>query len=311
MTARVSIALPVYNGENYLSETLQTILAQTFEDFELIITDNASTDATEAICRELAATDRRVRYERLPENIGAAPNFNYAFTLARGEYFKWAAHDDRMHPDFLARCVAELDRDPSCVLAYPRAHIIDEHGEPAERLDYRMPTDSDDPAVRFTSLLRGHKCFEIFGLIRHSALAESSLIGEYSHGDGILLGRLALLGRFHEVPEYLFFPRRHPEQSMQMLNESAGAGKADYRKYAVWFNPGLAGKMLFPFWRIHWESFASIVRGPISIRQQLACLGPLLKRIWIRRRLLRGEVTFHVRRIFAGRRTSEESRESQ
>ena len=95
---RVSIGLPVYNGDNYLAETLDSILAQTFTDFELIISDNGSTDRTEAICRRYAAQDHRVRYVRNPSNLGAARNYKRAFELARGEYFKWNGHDDPLAP---------------------------------------------------------------------------------------------------------------------------------------------------------------------------------------------------------------------
>ena len=114
---RVTIGLPVYNGQNYLVETLESLLAQTYTDFELVISDNASTDRTEAICRQYAAGDARIRYYRNDENIGASANYNRAFELGRGEYFKWAAHDDLLAPTYLERCVEVLDANPDVVLA--------------------------------------------------------------------------------------------------------------------------------------------------------------------------------------------------
>jgi glycosyltransferase involved in cell wall biosynthesis len=119
-TPRVSIGLPVYNGENYLAETLDSILAQTFTDFEVIISDNASTDRTETICRQYAAQDRRIRYLRNTSNLGAAKNYNRVFELSQGEYFKWNGHDDPLAPVFLERCVAVLDRHPGVVLCFAR-----------------------------------------------------------------------------------------------------------------------------------------------------------------------------------------------
>ena len=99
---RVSIGLPIYNGENFLGDAVESLLAQTFTDFELVLVDNASTDGTAAMCERFVARDKRVRYHRNPQNIGGAPNFNLAFQLAdRAPYFKWAAHDDRHLPDFL------------------------------------------------------------------------------------------------------------------------------------------------------------------------------------------------------------------
>ena len=286
---RVSIGLPVYNGEQYLSAAFESLLAQTFQDFEIIICDNASTDGTEAICRSFASRDRRIRYCCNPHNVGASANFNRTFELASGEYFKWAAHDDLCAPEFLARCVEVLDRDVSAVLAYPKAMIIDADSCELGPYTRKLHTDSPSPAVRFKELLKGHKCFEIFGLIRRDALAKTPLIGGYANGDGVLLVRLAFLGRFEEIPEYLFFPRRHSDQSMSMLG--------NYRRYAAWFNPKLGTKMLFPFWRRHFEYLRSIHMASLSLSQRIRCYRVLARRTYARRQLLRAEIAFHVRRL--------------
>jgi glycosyltransferase involved in cell wall biosynthesis len=127
---RVSLAMPVYNGENYVAEALDSILAQDFADFELIITDNASTDSTEAICRDYARRDPRIRYHRHPRNLGAAPNYNSGYELATGEYLKWCAHDDRISANYLSECVRLLDADPQVALAFGRTQCIDGAGAP-------------------------------------------------------------------------------------------------------------------------------------------------------------------------------------
>src|SRR5207244_10480282 len=106
---RVSIGVPVYNGERYIAETLDSLLAQTFEDFELIISDNASHDRTEGICRAYAAKDSRIRYVRNSTNLGAARNYRLAVELSSGEYFRWANCDDLFAPTSLSRCVEVLD----------------------------------------------------------------------------------------------------------------------------------------------------------------------------------------------------------
>ena len=98
---RVSLAMPVYNGDNFIEEAITSILAPDFDDFELIITDNASADRTEEICRAFAAKDDRVRYHRHEKNLGAAPNYNSGYELARGEYIKWCAHDDNISPNYV------------------------------------------------------------------------------------------------------------------------------------------------------------------------------------------------------------------
>ena len=98
---KVSIGMPVYNGEKFIREALDSLLAQTFTDFELIISDNASTDGTEAICREYAARDSRIRCVRQSENRGACANFQFVLDEAKGEYFMWAAADDKWDKEWI------------------------------------------------------------------------------------------------------------------------------------------------------------------------------------------------------------------
>src|SRR5687768_13669514 len=116
MTPKVSIGLPVYNGADFIQACVASLLAQDYGDFEIVISDNASTDRTEEICRDLVAKDNRVRYFRNETNLGACPNYNKVFHHARGEYFKWAAHDDECHPAMIRRCVEVLSASPSSVV---------------------------------------------------------------------------------------------------------------------------------------------------------------------------------------------------
>ncbi|CRI62958.1 Glycosyl transferase, group 2 family protein [Thiocapsa sp. KS1] len=232
----VTIGLPVFNGENFLSQAIESVLGQDYADFELIIRDNASTDGTAAICREACKQDTRIRYLRSESNVGAAPNFNAIVGDARGQYFKWLAHDDLMAPTFLSRCVETLELDHASVLACPRVRFIDAAGEPLE--DYISPfrTADPDPVVRFKETLSGHPCYEVFGLIRLDELQKTRLIGSYKHGDGVLLSHLALLGRFAEIPEYLFLSRRHQGQSMYVYGITNPDAKEDADAYARWFD---------------------------------------------------------------------------
>ena len=132
----VSIGLPVYNGGNYIRDVLDSILSN-FNDFELIISDNASTDNTRAICRSYAEKDSRIRYHRNEENLGAAWNFNQVFHLARGKYFQWACHDDVWTSTLLERYVQVLDQMSDVVLCYSKTAYIDEHGKPIRRCYYK------------------------------------------------------------------------------------------------------------------------------------------------------------------------------
>jgi glycosyltransferase involved in cell wall biosynthesis len=108
---KITIGMPVYNGAQYLSAAIESILAQSYGDFDLLISDNASTDGTEEICRTYGKNDQRFRYIRQPQNVGAAANHNLLVSMTDSLYFKWAAHDDLLAPGFLATCVDVLDRD--------------------------------------------------------------------------------------------------------------------------------------------------------------------------------------------------------
>lgn len=211
-TPRVSIGLPVYNGENYLAESLDALLAQSFTDFELIISDNASTDRTEEICRRYAALDSRVRYIKQPRNIGAAPNHNAVVAEARGELFKWASHDDLYGPELLARCVAALDEHPDAVLCHADMAIIDSAGALVERYDYTLATGSADPAARFRSLLFTDGGDDQYGVIRTDVLRAVAPHKSYHNAGRTMIAELAMYGRFHQVPELLYFRRDHPDR---------------------------------------------------------------------------------------------------
>jgi len=261
---RVSIGLPVFNGERYVGAAIEAILAQSFPDLELIVSDNASTDGTEAICRDYAARDKRVRYYRNHENLGAARNFNQTFERSSGEYFKWAAHDDVVAPDFLRECVAALDGDPSIVLCYSEMKIIDETGSVVE--DYASElanVASTDPSRRFGDLvLVDHPCYELFGLARADVLRKTSLLRGYIASDRVLLAELGLYGRFHTIPACLFFSRDHPQRALR---------SAPFHLRAEWFDPANRGHRVFPHWRFFSEYFGCVQRAPLDGRQRMRC----------------------------------------
>jgi len=268
---RVSIGLPVYNGENFLKEALDSILNQTFEDFELIISDNASTDRTEEICREYLAKDSRIRYYRNSQNLGAAGNYNRVFDLSRGEYFKWAAHDDVCAPEYLECCVEVLEQNPSVVLCYPKTVIINERGQREEQ-DYSddLNLRSPKPRERFKGIhnaffyvpaaWRQDKISPIFGLIRRDVLQATPRIGGYEGSDLVLLGELALRGEFYEVPQYLFYRRKHQQRAMHAYRTNS--------ERAAWFDAAKKGKIVVPRWRLFWEFIASINRVKISLSEK-------------------------------------------
>lgn len=264
-TPRVSIGLPVYNGQEFLEETLDSLLSQTFADFELIICDNASTDATQEICETYARRDDRIRYYRNEQNLGAAKNYNKTFKLAAGEYFRWNSYDDTCAPQYLEKSVQELDREPEVIVCYSRTMLIDGKGDVLEYYSDDLNLRSPSPRERFRKLLLTPGwCNPIFGLMRSRFLAKTPLIGAYPRSDRTLLGQLALMGEFSELPEYLFSRRVHEKISTEV--------NVSERDLAAWFDTSTRGKLIFPRWRRYFEYIKAIMTAPISLVDRLYSL---------------------------------------
>jgi glycosyltransferase involved in cell wall biosynthesis len=281
---RVSLGLPVYNGQAFLKTCLDSVLAQTYEDFELIISDNASTDQTEALCRDYAARDSRIRYFRNATNLGANPNFNRTLELAQGEYFKWVAVDDILAPTYVSCCVKVLDQDPSVVLCHSQTIVIDRNGHP-------LPFDAvsngfadaqgniypgtlpkgvahDLPHERYGAVLSQISwCFEMFGLMRLEQLRTTRLENFYG-ADKALLCYVSLLGRFVEVPEPLFFNRRHAQQSTSLSSN---------KQKAIWSSTHKRKQHLYMPSRGTYGYLEAIWRAKLGWPEQLACLGALIR----------------------------------
>jgi glycosyltransferase involved in cell wall biosynthesis len=169
-SALVSIGVPVYNGEKYIRWTLESLLAQSYENFELNISDNASTDGTEEICRSYLAKDNRVRYHRNPQNVGLIGNWRRVLQLASGEYFIWAACDDCWSINYIETLLECLLTYPNAILAAGKTLYIDGDGNPRN-------TDPDDAPVRYKAnlgiakqLLQQHAAGWLHGLYRKNAL---------------------------------------------------------------------------------------------------------------------------------------------
>ncbi len=279
---KVSIGLAVFNGERYLDEAISSILNQTYPDFELIITDNASSDRTEEICRKYAIHDPRVRYSRNPKNIGGANNENLTFKLARGEYFRWAAHDDVMAPELLAECVEVLNRDPSIVLCYSYISKIDEKGQEFGVLTRDFAV-SEHPNLRFRELSDwgGHDCETTYGLVRTKVLAQTDLQLNYTDSDRTLLAELSLYGKFYQVPKKLFYKRYHAEMSTQVYS--------DYRERMLWFDPEFKakGQIALPHWMQFLHYMRIIARAPLAFGERVKCYGEMLYWLYLYQRWAR------------------------
>ncbi len=300
---QVSIAVPVYNGDNYLAEAIDSALAQTYQNFELIIADNASTDCSPEICQAYVQRDARVQYHPSEVNRGVYWNFRRSLALARGEYFMWLAHDDKLAPEFLEKCVAALDRDPGAVLSYPKAIDIDEQGNPVLFKEQRLTSGTSTPHERFRELIRmDHNCEAIFGLMRSSVLHRVPVFGCFADADRVLLAELSLHGSYSQVPEFLFLHREHTQRATNVYPSSR------FERTAI-LVPEKAGKIVFPHFRQFGEYLKAIHRSPLTLRERILCYREMAR--WLRHNGLRmvrdvKEVLAHFWRrcknLLAGRR---------
>jgi glycosyltransferase involved in cell wall biosynthesis len=267
----VSVGMPVYNGEQYVRQAIESILSQTFQDFELIISDNASSDATERICREYAAKDSRIHYYRSDRNRGAAWNHHRVVEPARGEYFKWQCHDDYFDSTFLEKCLAVIHSSPSVVLCYPQFVRVDAQGRRLGIKSSRVEGEKG-PHERFRSLIyRRDSCEEIYGVIRIAVIRKTALIGPYSSSDDTFLAELILHGQFREIPEPLFFYRIHPAQSTRSYPSRSAR--------MVWFKPS-ASRVSLPFLRLFFGYLALVWRSPLPWRVKVHCYSSLAGWVW-------------------------------
>lgn len=266
-TPRLTLGLPVYNGEDYLSEAIEALLAQTYSDFELIVSDNASTDRTRTIVEHYAEIDSRVRYIHHQVNRGSAFNHNFCIASARGELFKWVSDDDLYAPSLLQLCVEALDSRPDAVLAHAWTAYIDDAGDVTTRLDYPLTTDVADPVQRFTSLLYTQGGDDIYGVIRRSVLRRVSPHGSYHLADRTFVAELALQGPFYNVPDFLYYRRDHPSRTSRV--------GSNIRARCVRLDPIRANRWRHPKIRLLAEYILGYIlaihRAPLTASQRLAC----------------------------------------
>jgi glycosyltransferase involved in cell wall biosynthesis len=276
-TPKVSIGLPVYNGERYLAGALDGILRQSFKDFEVVISDNASTDRTHEICAEYCKRDKRIRYSRNETNIGAARNFNRAFELSRGSYFAWFAYDDLYDDRYLELCVKVLDEDAGVSLCHSRVGLIDESGAPIATTgpDRKIGPDgrpvrhsdkyhiAESPRIeeRFKDVLHNVSwCLQVFGLLRTENLRQTGLQRNYYGADKVFLAEISLMGRFHQIDETLFFKRVHGAMTFYMSTDSK----------KKWIDPD--GARPLPQVQMLKDYAAMVMKTRMPLRARLVCL---------------------------------------
>lgn len=257
----VSVGLPVYNGERFLARALDSLLDQTIQDIELIISDNASRDGTQAICEAYARRDRRVRYLRQVANLGAPRNWNVVAREARGEFFKWAAAADICVPHALERCVEAMRRDAGVVVCYGRTQFIDEQERPMEVIDTDVDAMDERPSERFLRMctrlsLNNVQC----GVVRMDVLRRTGYDRLYPSGDLVFSAELVLHGKCLLLPEILVLRRKSPGTFTSMLSP------LERQRF---YDPQAKAPMKFIHARRHLDHMACIARAPIPPMEKL------------------------------------------
>jgi len=270
---RLTVGLPVYNGDKYIAESLDALLGQSYTDFELIISDNASTDGTADICRRYEKQDSRVRYFRQPQNIGLAPNHNFVAEQAQGELFKWASNDDLYARDLLERCIDALDKYPDVVLAHSWTAKVDGSGTVTKAYKYPLTTASPRAPERFRSLLFDSGGDDDYGVMRIEILRRTAMKESYHHADHTIVAEIALHGRFYQVPDWLYFRRDHDDRAERAC--------PTMRSRCVNMDPRRADRLRHPAVRLYgeyvWGYIRAIKRAPLSPADRRECYRYLMQ----------------------------------
>jgi glycosyltransferase involved in cell wall biosynthesis len=273
---RLSVGLPVYNGERYLAGSIESLIGQSYEDFELIISDNSSTDGTANICRFYEKADSRIRYFRQPTNVGLSANHNFVVEQARGELFKWASYDDLYARELLERCVNALDARPQVVLAHSWSARVDNSGNVTKAIVYQLATASPHAPERFRSLLFDRGGDDIYGVVRMSAMRRALPYESYHRSDRTFVTKLGLQGPFYQVADWLYFRRSHAGQ--------AGAGPTTHDRSAN-MDPRRTNRLRHPAVRLYgeylWAYIQAIRNAQLSRADRRACYGHLM--YWLAR----------------------------
>lgn len=292
--AMISVGMPVYNGEPYLESAILSVLCQTLGDFTLYISDNASTDRTEEICRALSAQDSRIVYSRNSTNIGAAKNYNRVFRLASSPYFRWFNADDEAAPDLHQKCFDVLEANPDAVLCCGHTRVIDAQGRVMsmcrEYLDLRQER-SDDRYLAFWR--RAGLTNAIYGLMRTAAVGATGIMGSGSYwpADTNFMAELALQGKFIVIDEPLFFRRMH-ERAFSWDRSD------EQRNREFWAGGG--SQYVLPQWKRKYAEFAGVWRASIGVRAKTR-LWRYLTRAMITHRSELGRELWDVTRDKIGR----------
>jgi len=263
----VSIGLPTYNGERFIRQSLDSLIEQDYENFELIISDNASTDKTPEICKEYVSKDPRIKYYRNERNLGAIANFKRVFELSSGEFFMFASDHDLWDKTFISRCVEVLTEDPSVVLCSSNTALIDQNGKILETIsdEYLDNRNIDRPYLRFHKFIWESKNYNIiYGVMRREELKRTRIFIPTIGPDILLLAELSLIGKFAIIPETLYYRR---------LNHPGEDKKQRIKRYIRELAPDMERNYIiknFPYSYLMYQLLVSLKRSQLSPKEKFA-----------------------------------------
>jgi glycosyltransferase involved in cell wall biosynthesis len=292
-TPKISIGMPTYNSAATIGASIQSLLEQSFGDFELIVSDNTSTDSTRDVVEDLVRQDSRIRYVRQPENVGANRNYSYVARAAQGKYFKWAASSDWCAPTFLEKCFSALEQNDDAVVAAPRTRLFVDNLQTATEYMYDIEILDSSPMlrlVRLTSTLRLNNA--VNGLIRMDALCRTRMIDPFYHADIVLMGHLAMLGKIIRIDEFLYYRR------MEVSTATALQDPIAWRKHHY---PRMSARVLFQAWKQRFGWMRAWIATPMSLTQRRQVLRYLIQMCyWDRRSLMKdfqGAFQYAIQRV--------------
>ena len=275
-TPPVTIGLPVHNGANYLGDAIRCLREQTFGDFRMIVSDNASTDATEEIARSAASEDRRILYYRHAVNLGAPANYNYTLDAAESQFFMWHAHDDLRDSRFLELAHATLASSSEVSVTFSRAESIGPSGERLGAVPRPDGLVHAAPHQRLRAVVESKRPeLVLFGLMRRQLLERTRKHGRFKGADRILVAEMGLLGGFQEIDEVLFYNREHPDRYTAM-----GVGPAAEQRRREWWDPDRTGGVRMPRWKGLWGYLGAIGRHPLPPSERVMCYVALIQSLF-------------------------------
>ncbi len=277
----ITIGLPVYNSERYLAQSLDSLLNQSFREFQLIISDNASTDQTPVICQNYTKRDSRVVYHRNPVNIGLSPNFNQVFAFSKSPYFKWATADDYWAPTMLEKTLEIMESDSQIALCYPKTTLVNAEGGNPQLYNDNLHLVTDSSRERFIRLLQHIRLsHQHLGISRASMVKCTHMLGEFVGSDINFLAELSLYGKFYEIPERLFFRRFHEDSSSWARHDASH----QERRY----HSAKSARIALSRWRQYAAFFQAVHCAQLSVIDRWALYRFLARRMrWNRYELVR------------------------